>query len=509
MSPARVPGLPPLGLIEQELGRRSLAAFARMAWPLVEPANPLIWGAHLDALCAHLEAVSRGQIRHLLVTLPPRHCKSTLFAVLWPAWVWTWAPHVRFLTGSHSADLAIRDAVRSRRVIESAWYVARWGLTCQMASDQNVKARYENTALGYRLATSVGGATGEGGDVVLVDDPHHLDDAFSEAARERVKNWWDSTMSGRVNDPRRSARVLVQQRVHEDDLAAHVLARDPHGWAHVNLPAVAEPLALRPGPTPIGWTDTREEGALLWPERFGPEEVEQRKLDLGPALWAAQDQQRPAPLTGVIYAPEGWGYWEALPPEDDWDDAVLSWDLAFEDAETSSWVVGQAWARVGATRYLVDQVRGRWDFTRTLEQVAGLMAAHPRCRPVVIENRANGPALISTLTQAVPELRDEMLAYVPKGSKEQRAWAQQPLQHAGRLLLPRHAGWVGDFVEEHRRFPRASADDQVDAQSQANAVLTDRQARKRSAASVVGAVRRSISQRAAPIDRLRRPGSQW
>jgi len=503
-----VQDLPPIPVIEQELGRRSLRNFCKLAWPLVEPGRSLVWGYHLDVVCDHLEAVWPHQhIRNLIITVPPRHSKSTVGSVLWPAWVWTDTPETRFLTGSYAEDLAIRDAVRSRRVIASPWYQQRWGEGWELTGDQNTKSRYENTRLGYRLAIGVGGGTGEGGDVLLVDDPHHLDDAFRATAREAVKTWWDSTFSGRVNDPRKSARVIIMQRVHEDDLVKHILDKDPENWTHLSMPSVAEPRSMRPPPTQhLAWTDPREEGDLLWPERFGPEEVAQRKLDLGPALWAAQDQQRPAPLTGVIYAPDAWQFYDQAPDPETWDDQLQSWDLAFEADDTSSYVVGQAWCRVGADRYLLGQFRERVDFTHTIDAVAAMMATWPDCRPVVIENKANGPALLSVLTQGVPELAQELEAYSPKGSKEQRAWAQQPLQHAGRLWLPRAASWVPGFIEEHRRFPRADADDQVDAQSQANAKLTERMTRKRSAAQMVAAVRSRVQGPQTPIDRLRRHG---
>jgi predicted phage terminase large subunit-like protein len=496
--------IPPLpdrasSTLEAASGAGSLENFARAAWPLVEPGRPLVWGRHLSVICEHLEAVwPTRQLRNLLVTIPPRHTKSTLVSVLWPAWIWTREPDTRLLTASYAGPLALRDAVRSRRIIESGWYQEAWP-DVELRRDQNTKGRYDNLAGGYRLATSVGGgATGEGGDVLIVDDPHDIDEQWSPQMLERAWAWWSQVMSQRVNDPKRAGRVIIQQRIHEHDLAGRLLAEG--GWDHLSLPTIAEPPTLRPPATALGWTDKRPEGALLWPKRFPPDAIRQAQADLGPVGFAGQHQQRPAPRTGVIFDPLAWGTWTALPDPSTWDAAVCSWDLAFGDAEGSSYNVGLAMAVVGVHRYILEVVRERERFSDVLPLVTGLADRWPRCTPVLVEKRANGPALLSMLEGSV----DALEAVEPRGSKEQRAWAAQPVQAAGHVLLPAEAPWREAFEDELKRFPRAGYDDQVDAYSQAINWLAMRPKRPASAARLAAVIHRRLPRRVGPLT-----GGRW
>src|SRR5688572_24031655 len=170
--------------IDQEVARRSLREFICQAWPTVEPATEFVPGWHLDAICDHLEAVTRGGLRNLVINIPPRHMKSLAVSVFWPCWEWITLPERRWLFSSYAASLSIRDSLKCRRLIESPWYRANWGDRFQLTSDQNAKQRFENNKSGYRLATSVGGtATGEGGDRIVVDDPHNVNEAESTLVR--------------------------------------------------------------------------------------------------------------------------------------------------------------------------------------------------------------------------------------------------------------------------------------------------------------------------------------
>src|SRR5438105_1968887 len=164
--------------IETERAVRSLREFVRQAWPIVEPSTPFVAGFHIDAIIEHLEAITRGQIRNLIINVPPRHMKSLLVCVFWPAWEWIRYPERRWLYSSYAASLSIRDSVNCRRLIESPWYQQRWRDRFALTSDQNTKGRFDNNRSGYRLSTSVdGAATGEGGDRLVCDDPHNVQGA--------------------------------------------------------------------------------------------------------------------------------------------------------------------------------------------------------------------------------------------------------------------------------------------------------------------------------------------
>ena len=225
--------------IDAERALRSLREFVRQTWVIVEPSTPFVPGWHIDAIIEHLEAVTCGQIRNLLINVPPRHMKSLLVSVLWPAWEWIVHPERRWLCSSYAASLSIRDSTKCRRLIESPWYRRFWEDRFALTTDQNTKSRFDNDRSGYRIATSVGGAaTGEGGDRIVCDDPHNVQEAESDSIRNGTTSWYDVVMSTRVNDPRTAAKVVVMQRCHQRDLSGHLLAQG--GWDLLCLPAEYE-----------------------------------------------------------------------------------------------------------------------------------------------------------------------------------------------------------------------------------------------------------------------------
>lgn len=282
--------------VQAERARRRLSAFLRQCWHVVEPSTPLVWGWHLDAICEHLEALAAGQIQNLIVTVPPGTTKSITASVVFPAWCWSRNPGLRFLTGSNTGDLSLRDAVAARRLIESDWYQSRWGDRVKMTGDQNVKSWYENTARGFRAAVSTGGAvTGRKGDVLILDDPNDANKVESELYRTEVNSWWDKAFYNRVNDHKTGCRLIVGQRLHHNDLIGHVLATSSE---FVELRIPEEFRASRRTVTPL-WSDPRtSEGELLRPQRFGPEQVEAAKRRLGPLGYAAQHGQEPELVEG-------------------------------------------------------------------------------------------------------------------------------------------------------------------------------------------------------------------
>ena len=473
-----------LAEIDQERAARSLREFVRQAWAVIEPSTPFVPSWHIDAIIEHLEAISLGQIRNLLINVPPRHMKSLLVSVLWPAWEWIRWPERRFLYSSYAAQLSIRDSVKCRRLIESPWYQDRWGDRFALTGDQNTKGRFENDRSGYRLSTSVGGAaTGEGGDRVVCDDPHNVQEAESDSVRKATLDWWDVVMSTRVNDPRSAAKVVVMQRCHQLDLSGHLLEQG--GWEHLRLPAEYE----KPGcSTSIGWSDPRtEQDELLWPERFGPEELESLKRSLGSYAAAGQLQQRPSPAGGGMFKRHWFRFFQPrgmnLPPvvvslpdgtqmsitaielPHRVDESLQSWDCAFKDLDTSDYVVGQVWGRLGSMFFLGDQVRARMDCPATAHAVRQLTAKWPGTIAKLIEDKANGSAVIQMLAREIPGL----LPVNPEGGKVARAAAVSPLIEAGNIYLPHPAWapWVNDFIEECAAFPNGAHDDQVDAMTQA------------------------------------------
>jgi predicted phage terminase large subunit-like protein len=422
-----------------------------------------VQGWHIDAIADHLTAVTTGQIRNLLINVPPRHSKSTIVSVMWPAWEWITHPERRWLFASYAESLAVRDNVRCRRLIGSAWYQANWGDRFQLTGDQNTKGRFENDRGGHRVALGAGGsATGEGGDRLIVDDAHNIATVESPEVRRGVLDWFDVVWSTRRNDPKTTARVIIMQRSHCDDLAGHVLEQG--GWEHLCIPAEYEGDRRT---TSIGWSDPRQaEGELLWPARFGPTEIADVKRQLGSFAYAGQYQQRPVPAGGGVWKRDWFRFYRRadLPPK--FDMVVASWDCAFRDVKTSDFVAGQLWGRKAADFYLLDQVHGRFDFPATLQKVRDLNArARWPVNATLVEAAANGVAVIQTLQREIPGL----IPISPQGGKESRAAAIAPMIEAGNVLLPmsEEEPWVLDMLLEFVTFPAAKHDDRVDAASQA------------------------------------------
>ena len=267
-----------LDMIRREQERRAASAsmyeFVKQSWHVVEPGVPFVVSWHIEEICEHLEAITAGQLRKLLINIPPRHSKSTIVSVMWPMWEWLTDPAHKYLCASYSGNLSIRDNLKARRLIQSPWYQERWGHLIKLSGDQNAKQRFENDRTGYRLATSVGGtATGEGGSRLILDDPHSAQEAQSDTIRASALEWFDVVWSTRLNDPKRDAMVTIMQRLHERDISGHIL-EDIGGWEHLLIPAEWDGVRRK---TSLGGYDPRQtKGELICAERFGAKEITER-----------------------------------------------------------------------------------------------------------------------------------------------------------------------------------------------------------------------------------------
>lgn len=406
--------------------------------------------------------------------LPARYGKTDIASKWGPVWALDRYPHLKIILTSYGDDLANANAGAVRDMLKAY----RHQLRAQVRRDASARDRWMTQEGGQVLAAGVGSAmTGFGGDVVVVDDPFkNWEEAKSKARRETVWNWYRSVVRLRLEHDD-AAVIVVGTRWHEDDLAGKILAEDgsEDQWHVVRLPAIAEPDApdaprwWERGPDPLG----REVGAVLEPERFSLPAVQSRAKDLGSHLAAALEQQRPSAPEGTTLKRGWWKFYSALPDPFSIEDWLISWDMAFKDAETSSYVVGQVWAKVGARRFLVDQVRDRMNFPTSKKAVVALAAKYPHIQRHLVEDKANGPAIIAELQGVVPGI----VARTPKGSKEARAQAHSAIVEGGQCLLPDpgidfpglggRPQFVNDFLEEASAFPNGSNDDQVDAWSQA------------------------------------------
>ncbi len=358
----------------------------------------------------------------------------------------------------------MKDSQNCRLLVESDWYksLVDW----ELADDQNLKEYFKNTRQGARICVSVGGkVTGQGGTRLVVDDPIDGKDALSATKRETVIDWYKSAFSSRASDPQNTARVIVMQRVHEQDLTGWLVENQAGMWEVLKLPAVYEPENASP-PTSIGWVDPRTRaGELLWESRMGPTQIEEQQRSMGAIMFAGQYQQRPVPSDGAIFRDAMFQFYDDITQaQRNQMHIVHSWDMAFKGSSDSDYVVGQVWGRIGTSFYLLDQIRGQMSFPQTVVAVVDLIKRWP-AKAIYIEDKANGPAVIAALRQRIPAI----VPVTPKESKEARAHAVTPLMEAGNVLFPNpdRRSWMPSLLDELKRFPRGAHDDQVDALTQA------------------------------------------
>ncbi len=444
----------------------SLYAFLLAAWPFLEPGRAFIPGRHIRAICKALEAVADGRLRRLIISIPPRSAKSTTVTVAFPAWLWARAPRTRILSGSYSVSLAVRDALRTRRLIEGPWFQRGWGHRFQMAGDQNAKLRMETSETGHRISFGVtSGITGEGGDIIILDDPNTADDMFSEAGRLAVQEAWDQKISNRLNDPEKSAVVVVQQRVHEADATGHLLSKG--GWRNLRIPFLFE--ADHPCEVPeIGFKDWRtREGEPFWPERFPPDYYDEQLRNLGAIGVAAQLQQRPAPAKGGMIDLKWFRRYRVLPSRDQWLEVMQAWDTASSGKElTSAPWVGATWIRTETGFYLVRIHRAWHNYPEGKRAVQSEYAwcsehLHPP-HTVVLEEKSTGASLLQELSD---QTTMPLIPMVPDKDKVTRLGLESPTVEAGNVWLPESASWLSDFEREIMAFPNSATMDQADCLS--------------------------------------------
>lgn len=576
-----------------------LRKFVKLAWPIIEPGTAYVDAWHIDAICEHLQAVSYGTIKELLINVPPRHSKSSCISVIWPVWEWIQQPWTRWLFSSYAQSLSTRDALKSRRLIQSAWFQKHYGDKFKLTKDQNMKMRYDNDKGGFRIATSVNGSnTGEGGDRIVClpydariamkynsmeigrivehrihahvyswntfkkktelkmiqdffttetneiisittesgrkieltpnhqlytgrgyvkaedilvidslleqdkgfvrvakiirearsiktyniqvednnnyfangilvhncDDGNNAAEGESKAVLETTSIWWKEVMSTRKNDPERSARVMVGQRVSALDLSQVFL--ESANPVHLCLPAEYEGSK---SVTVLGWSDPRTEiGELLWPHRFTRPVLEKLKTELGTYGTASQLQQRPTPREGGIIKNQWIKYYKLTRDvysriTNKFDFIVQSLDTAFKDGEQNDFSVCLT---IGVTQtgfYVINRWKGRVDFPE-LEKMTIEQANIYNPNQLLIEDKASGQSLIQSLRKRT---RLSIKAIKVDKDKISRCYAISPIIESGRFFVPEGESWVQDYIDNLTLFPSAKHDDDVDATTQA------------------------------------------
>lgn len=467
--------------VRAELARRSLLEFTRQAWPILEPGVRMKEGWVLEAICEHLEAVARGDIKRLLINVPPGSSKSRLARVMFPLWVWTHKPWARIIGASYALTLSERDSYYARTIVQSDWYQQNFGVT--ISSEQGAKVNFDNSHMGGMRAISVGGATtGFRGDLLLCDDGHNNSDGESDAKRSEAIQWFLETFQTRVNDLDNTPIVLIGQRIHEEDMYAAALDL---GYEHLNIPMEWEEEQRKT--TSIGWTDPRtKEDELMWPERFSADAVERLKKALGPYAASAQLQQRPVPRKGGMFQVDSIRQIDELPDEE--FIAVRAWDLAGSEGKGAYTVgVKMLWGQKSQQFYIADVQRQQLGGGAVRELIQKIADEDGLATKIMVPQDPGqaGKVVVQDIIALLHGYNAK--AEAQSGSKEVRAEPLASQVEIGRVNILKRT-WTKAFLDELRFFPKSKYKDQVDAASSAFNSLSEmtRKNKKKPQLSLVG-----------------------
>ena len=488
-------------LLDKADCEESFVEFIKLAWHVVEPGQPYLHNWHIDLIANHLVAITDEMMideekyyNRLLINVPPGAMKSLLVGVFWPAWEWgpRNMPHLRYVCASHGLDLAIRDSTKMRRLVQSEWYQKRWGDTVILTGDQNAKTKFETTATGFRQAIAAGGITGARGDRVIIDDPHTVESAASEQQRASTIEWFEQAVPTRLNNPDKSAIVVIMQRLHEEDVSGVIIDKQL-GYDHIMLPMEYDP--TRSMPTMLGWEDPREEaGDLLFAERFPAHVVERDKRIMGPYAISGQFQQTPTPAGGGIIKRDWWQLWEhdTFPA---FDYIVAALDTAYTTKTENDYTAMTVWGVFTEDPVAADGMKtpgGRFDMYK---KERSYKAPHPKVMliyawqerlelansvtktaetvkrfkvdSILIENKAAGYPVAQELRRLYSSQGFQVIMDDPKSmDKLSRLYSIQHFFAEGLVYAP-DKSWADQVITQTVSFPKAKHDDLVDTISMA------------------------------------------
>ena len=484
------------GVEEKKRCETSLAEFVKCAWHVVEPpGTKLIWNWHLDVICAYMEAVYAGDIKRLIVNIPPGTMKSLVIMVFYPSWVWARRQGERFLCGTNDGTLATRDAVRMRQLITSEWYKSHWGAKVQLSVDQQDKGLFANTYRGHRESQSIlGKVTGKRGSTLLWDDPHDANSVESDVQRQSVIDAYDQGWSSRRNDLENSPIVIVMQRVHYADITGHLLKKG--NWTRLAIPMRYDPDTTYDPVADLNRPDLKdprtEAGQLLFPQKFPEIAVKELEANLGSYGTAGQLQQNPSPKGGGILRSSLINLWPNTKPLPIMQYIVQSYDTAFtEDTmndPTACTVWGVFWHEGKTNIMLIDCWQEHMEYPALRQRVIKEWSSKYAGNPKDISNPARSPDIVliekkgsgQSLLQDLSATKIRIAGYNPGlAGKVARAHLITPIMDSGVIwIIESKAGdswptWATWLEKQIDRFPNDEHDDGVDTMTQALRYLKD------------------------------------
>ena len=440
--------------------RSDLGYFAERCFCELNPQAVFLPNWHIEVIAAKLAAVAQGKIQRLIINLPPRHLKSLIASIAFPAWCLGHDPSAQILCVSYAQDLADKLARDCRSIMMRPWY-RRLFLT-RLAPHRHAVQEFITTRQGYRLATSTGGVlTGRGADFILIDDPLKPEEALSKALRLACNEWFLNTLYSRLNDKRNGAIVIIMQRLHEDDLVGHVLGQE--AWEVLSFPAIAEADEVHAIETIWGrQCFTRRLGEALHPAREPLSVLQNIRRTMGEYNFAGQYQQSPAPLGGGLVKAEWFKRYGESERAGRFERIVQSWDTANKSTELSDFSVCTTWGVKDKNVYLLGLLRQRLEYPALKRAVREQQHLY-HATEILIEDKASGTQLIQEL---IADGCHGVTRYQPDCDKIMRMHAQTAMIENGFVSIPQNAPWLAEYLHEMTVFPNGKHDDQVDSTAQ-------------------------------------------
>jgi len=444
--------------IENALAKKDLHGFFCKAWYILNPNTHLLKNWHQELICEYLQACEIGQIKRLVINLPPRYSKSSLVSIMYPCWVWANNPSEKFLFTTYAHKFAVKHSMDRRTIIGSKWY------------QKNIRSIYlsvdnldniTNSERGHFLSTSLRGTgTGLGANRIIVDDPHDAERSESDLIRDTDIEIFNKKFTTRLDDKKRGVIIVVMQRLHENDLSGYLLSSG--GYEHLKIQGIET--ETKTYVMPISKKEiVRNEGDILHEDRENADMLEANRKAMTCYGFEGQYQQEPSPREGGIFKKNYWKFYNRLPEK--FDEIIDVWDCTFKDLESSDYVAGGVWGIVGTQKYLLDVIYRKMGFIETINAMKSNRAKYPTIARTIIEDKANGTAIIEVLKTKL----NGIIPFNPgSNSKQERAISITPQLEAGEFLLPclELATFdVEEYIDNLAKFPKAAHDDLVDMTS--------------------------------------------
>jgi predicted phage terminase large subunit-like protein len=433
--------------------RHDFETFFERAFREINPNTPYVSNWHVSALAHGFERCCRGEVTRLAIVIPPRQLKSTILSVALPAYLLGHDPSTKIICSSYGTHLATDFHNKTRRIVASRWFQEAFPNFKIGSSD--TQTHFDTTEGGFRFATTPGGAmTGIGADWIILDDPQKVSDMHHESSRNEGKRLLDDTVYSRFNNPKTGVLIIVMQRLHDDDLIAHVM-RPGSGWELIKIPMMAEEDLYYPISENV--RHCFKKGTFLQPTLFGQKEFDQLRNSMGTSNFYAQYQQSPVPPAGNLF---DWKWFRPTLDPPEFSEVIMSLDVAASNA-SGDYSAFTIWGHRDGNWYLMAAYRFQYELPEVRNT---LLRLDKQYRPdlIVVDGVGVGQGLVQQLNyEGIRHIKGA------KGSgKVVDAEAIAPIIEGGRVFYLQNAPGLAAFREEVIAFPKGKYDDQVDSMVQ-------------------------------------------